>query len=378
MTDAIGDVCVVTQPTAGALSTHAADLLRIIGAITEVSLMTTTLASSEGIDPSVEVVTVGSASDGRSILGDAVAFLRHQVGMARAIARREEQLVLFFGATAYLLAIAVARLAGKTVILEPRGDVPQSLFVRWRRRLPTPLAWLLSRAVGLLEQMGYQLADAIITYTPGMAASLGLTRYEEKLYTDGARFVDTDAFRPMTLFGERSMTVGYVGRLDAEKRIGLLLEVIDALPAEIAVDIVGDGTDAAAVEAAAAADARITTHGWVAHAELPAHLSELRLLVLLSHSTEGLPTVILEAMACGTPVLATPVAGVPDVVRDGATGVLVTDTAPAAIAAQITATLARDDLPAMSHAARERMLEEYTVDAAVARYRRILTALSPR
>jgi len=213
MTDAIGDVCVVTQPTAGALSTHAADLLRIIGAITEVSLMTTTLASREDIDPSVEVVTVGSASDGRSVLGDAVAFLRHQVGMARAIARREEQLVLFFGATAYLLPIAVARLAGKTVILEPRGDVPHSLFVRWRRRLPTPLAWLLSRAVGRLEQIGYQLADAIITYTPGMAASLGLTRYEEKLSPDGARFVDTEVFRPMT--------VSCVGRLVTEKRIGL-------------------------------------------------------------------------------------------------------------------------------------------------------------
>jgi hypothetical protein len=58
--------------------------------------------------------------------------------------------------------------------------------------------------------------------------------------------------------------------------------------------------------------------------------------------------------------------------------VLVTDTAPAAIAAQITTTLARDDLAAMSHAAREHMLEAYTVDAAIARYRRILTAVSGR
>ena len=131
------------------------------------------------------------------------------------------------------------------------------------------LSWLLSLAVGLLEDIGYQLSDAIITYTPGMAASLGLTRYEQKLYPDGARFVDSDVFRPMTPFEERPMTIGYVGRLDAEKRIGLLLEAIDALPPEVDVSIVGDGMDAGAVQKAAAADPRITAHGWVAHDELP-------------------------------------------------------------------------------------------------------------
>ena len=64
MTDEFGDVCVVTQPTTGTLSTHAADLLRIIGAINGVSLMTTSLASREGIDASVEVVRVRFSRSG--------------------------------------------------------------------------------------------------------------------------------------------------------------------------------------------------------------------------------------------------------------------------------------------------------------------------
>jgi glycosyltransferase involved in cell wall biosynthesis len=72
-------------------------------------------------------------------------------------------------------------------------------------------------------------------------------------------------------------------------------------------------------------------------------------------------------------VLATPVAGVPDVVRDGTTGVLVTDTAPAAIAAQIAATLGRDDLAAMSHAACNMIEKRYSYDAAVFRYKNILS-----
>ena len=66
----------------------------------------------------------------------------------------------------------------------------------------------------------------------------------------------------MLPFEERPVTVAYVGRLDAEKRIGLLLEVIDALPPEVDVSIVSGGTDMDAVEKAAEVDPRITAHGW--------------------------------------------------------------------------------------------------------------------
>jgi len=93
--------------------------------------MTTQLVSREGIDASVEVITVGTASDGESILDDAVAFLQYQVRMITAITRRHEGVALFFSPTAYLLPVTVARHVGKTVILEPPGAIPLSLFARW-------------------------------------------------------------------------------------------------------------------------------------------------------------------------------------------------------------------------------------------------------
>jgi glycosyltransferase involved in cell wall biosynthesis len=77
-------------------------------------------------------------------------------------------------------------------------------------------------------------------------------------------------------------------------------------------------------------------------------------------------------------VLATPVAGVPDVVRDGATGVLVSDTAPAAIAAEVTAVLTDDDFAEMSHEARNTIEEQYNVQRAVSRYKNILSKISRR
>jgi glycosyltransferase involved in cell wall biosynthesis len=63
-----------------------------------------------------------------------------------------------------------------------------------------------------------------------------------------------------------------------------------------------------------------------------------------SEPTEGLPTVILEAMTCGTPAYATPVSGVPDVVRERRTGFLMSSRDPDGIAADIEAILDREDL----------------------------------
>ena len=55
--------------------------------------------------------------------------------------------------------------------------------------------------------------------------------------------------------------------------------------------------------------------GWIPHDELPKYLNELRLLVLHS-STEGLPNIVLEAMACGCPVLASDKTSLPEVGGD--------------------------------------------------------------
>jgi len=101
-------------------------------------------------------------------------------------------------------------------------------------------------------------------------------------------------------------------------------------------------------------------------------LNRLQLLVLPSEPTEGLPTVVLESLACGTPVYATPVSGVPDVVRDGETGFLMTSQEAELMADDIATILGRDDLDRISAAGRALICEEYSFEAAVDRYRGIL------
>jgi glycosyltransferase involved in cell wall biosynthesis len=67
---------------------------------------------------------------------------------------------------------------------------------------------------------------------------------------------------------------------------------------------------------------RVVFHRYLGQAELAARMARAQLVVLPTLA-EGLPRVILEAMAAGTPVLATAVSGIPEVVEDGATGMLV-------------------------------------------------------
>ena len=380
MTDDIGGVCLVTQlQVARAGNEHAHDLADIIGESTTVSVLTTTLPEESLLGESHEVVELRSPETGGTVLAEALAFLQMQLQLCLALRNREETVALFFGTTAYLLPALVARLLGKTVVVMPRGDVPLSLRLRWEESLPSVLARLLAGLVGLLERVNYRIADAIVTYTPSMASQLGLERYSGKLHTSGARFIDTAQFDVTVPFEQRDRAVGFIGRLDVEKRMPELGKAAQQLPEDIRFVFVGDGDHRDQLERELAAERErgdVEFVGWIDRAEVPAQLNRLQLLVVPSHPTEGLPTTILEAMACGTPVYATPVSGVPDVVREGETGFLMDKVAGQTIARDIERILDREDLAELSRNARELIETEYSFDAAVRRWRGIFNHIS--
>ena len=149
--------------------------------------------------------------------------------------------------------------------------------------------------------------------------------------------------------------IAFVGRLTRDKGVFDLLEAVALLrewrPA-VRVELAGDGD---ADEVARHAHAlgigdRVLIRGWCDPAERGQLLARSGLFVLPSRA-EGVPMSLLEAMAAGCAVVATGVGGIPDVVRDGANGLLVGEGDPTALAAAITRLLA--NRPLASRLARE-------------------------
>jgi glycosyltransferase involved in cell wall biosynthesis len=135
-----------------------------------------------------------------------------------------------------------------------------------------------------------------------------------------------------------AFVVGVAGRLAAEKGISVLLESMKEVLAKVPrawLVIAGDGPERAALECRAhdlRIDHRVDFLGM--RADLPRIMAALDVFVLPS-LYEGFGLVVLEAMAVGVPVIATCVGGVPEVVEDGVTGVLVPPGDPSKLAEAI-------------------------------------------
>jgi glycosyltransferase involved in cell wall biosynthesis len=158
------------------------------------------------------------------------------------------------------------------------------------------------------------------------------------------------------------------GRLDRQKGFDVLLDALAGLPGPRLV-LVGDGPERAALQAQAAAlgvAGRVRFRGWTERPrdELPGAAA----FVLPSRS-EGSPLAIAEAMLAGVPVVATRVGSVPELVRDGETGLLVDKDDPAALRAALRRLLDDPGLRARTGACgREVAVAELTAARMAAAY----------
>lgn len=168
-----------------------------------------------------------------------------------------------------------------------------------------------------------------------------------------------------------------VGRLAAVKGVPVLLEAlarVTDIPG-LRLTLVGDGPDRAALEARTRAlglSGRVTFAGYQTSSQVAATLRDADALVLPSFA-EGLPVVLMEAMATGLPVIATQIAGIPELVRDGENGRLVPPGNAEALAAAIRDLLSDPARArAMGAAGQARVRADHDSATEAARLRRLL------
>jgi len=124
-----------------------------------------------------------------------------------------------------------------------------------------------------------------------------------------------------------------VARLTPVKGVQVMIEAIQGVPGAQFV-VVGDGPQQGELTAAAASTGRVTFVGAQPHERVLMYMRAADVYVLSSF-TEGLSHTLLEAIAVGTPVVATAVGGNPEVITDGVEGLLIPPGDPAALAAAV-------------------------------------------
>jgi glycosyltransferase involved in cell wall biosynthesis len=248
-------------------------------------------------------------------------------------------------------AVNVAKKLGKPVMITARGtDV--NLIPKYPRQRD-----MILQAV--------RDADAVICVAAALKdelVRLGASAGKISVLRNG---VDLKLFRPLDRgalrrsLGLKGDVIASVGHLTERKGHHLVIEALAQIPhATLVIAGAGEERDALERQASAAGlSGRVRFLGSIAHERLAEIYNAADVLALAS-SREGWPNVLLEAMACGTPAVATPVWGSGEVIREAVAGQLAAERSAPAIAEAIRRVLA--DRP--SRADTRRYAEQFSWD----------------
>lgn len=269
------------------------------------------------------------------------------------------------------LVLPIARAAGaRTVVTE---HLPMVEYL-WKR--------------AVLKRAAYHFLDIAVTMTD---ANARLVAGRQGVAPSRVRVIANGITRDFGASGggkEKRWALGlrdtqvlllYVGNILPHKGLRRLIEAIprSALRSHLHLAVAGAGADEAACRQLAAdrgLSGQVTFLGWRSAAETEALLAAADVLALPSE-IEGLPYVLLEAMASGVPVIAGRVYGIPEVVEDGITGLLVDPHNIDDIARALDRMADPDLRHKMGAAARERFERRFTLEEQAARMQSLYRTL---
>ncbi|MGH3005481.1 MAG: glycosyltransferase family 4 protein [Gaiellaceae bacterium] len=297
--------------------------------------------------------------------------LRHKLDVAGALrgwGRLNVDVVHTHDRRAGLLARPLGRARGARVVHTLHG-LPEEIAPRLGRDgAPTPpdasrarLAWIVHgylRIEATLSRLG-------TVVTPSQAMLRFLVDHG---FPSGRLRLIPYGIEPRPPAGRAeggALVIGTAANLEHWKGMDVLVDACARVEMPLRLEVFGDGTERPALEAQAArlgVDARF--HGYVA--DVPARLSGVDLFALPSRG-ENLPVAVMEAMAAGLPVVATRVGGVPELVVDGETGLVVEPEDAPALARALESLAARPERRRALGQAGAQRIETYFSSEGVAR-----------
>lgn len=274
-----------------------------------------------------------------------------------------------------ILPIIYIKLQNKPLILYLGGRASKS--IKGEIEHGAHNKFFLYNLIRLIEAVAFRLANKLIVESQSSVSFLGLSNYNQKIDFRG-QYIDLSNFKIQKKLQNRKMTIGYIGRLSKEKGI---IEFIQATSLIVAKEkninflIAGIGELTSEVLQYVQSNPDLSERtkfiGWVDPKDMPKILNELMVLVLPSYS-EGIPNIVLESMACGTPVLATPVGGLPDIIKDKETGFIIKNNLPDCIAEDIKTIINYPNLDSIVESARQLVEKEFADKILMERYIKIL------
>jgi glycosyltransferase involved in cell wall biosynthesis len=252
------------------------------------------------------------------------------IRLAREVRRFRPHVVHSFLFPANLLAAAVGRATGvPRIVVSQRSSYEATLSPVWRR----------------LARVGHRLAHRVVVNSQAAMDEEVASGFPRDLLVHVPNAAPEGATVRGGAFAPDVPDRGFVlslGQLDPHKGHATLIaawpEVVKARP-DARLVLVGDGPCRTGLEAMSqrlGVAQSVTFAGF--HAPAAAFVSACEILVQPS-LTEGMPNAVLEAMAAGRPVVGTRAGGIPELVADGETGLLVPPGDPAGLARALVALL---------------------------------------
>jgi glycosyltransferase involved in cell wall biosynthesis len=323
----------------------------------------------DAVDPSIELAS-----------GDRASRVGRWIGLQRFVRRLRPQLVVAF--LSYFSVLSAVRAAGVGARVVFNQQTPMSDFLTdadyaWRRSWQRP-------AMSLATRIGYRLADAVVVTSRGVADDLvsgfdiARTRIRVLHNPVDLHAIAASAAEPLGAvpgWESAGRRIVAAGRLADAKNYPLLLEAVARVRRRVpaVLLILGQGDREGSIRDHAArlgiADAVVLggfqRNPWkyIAHADVFA----------LSSRYEGFGNVLIEAMACGVPVVATSSPGTRDIVADGVNGFLVDAHEPGPLADALERVLGDAALRAQMSAAARHTAEAFALPTIAAAYGRVLT-----